>query len=108
MAGQDNIVEELKTGLERRRQGPLKKGCRGSRLVERMLADRKRHPPDESSPHQVSKVLGLLSRQGLLLAVELESPPIVCCRLLVTRLGLQGVAVLRRVSGDKQHQNYCS
>ena len=42
-----------------------------------------RHPPMETSPYQVLKVLGLVSRQGLLLVVDLESPPKVCCKQLV-------------------------
>ena len=36
--------------------------------------------------------MGLANRQGLILVVDLESPPIVCCKLLVIVSILQGVA----------------
>ena len=56
-------------------------------------ADCKRHPPVETNPHQVVKVLGLVSRQGLLLVADLESPPIACCKLSVMVSTFQVVAV---------------
>ena len=61
----------------------------GSEMCIRDRLDCKRHPPVETSPHQVLKVLGLVSRQGLLLVVDLESPPIVCCKLLVVTPNLR-------------------
>ena len=48
----------------------MKKGYRGPRLIGRTLADRKRQPPEYTSSHQVSKVLGLVRGQGFLLVTE--------------------------------------
>ena len=75
MADQDKIAEELNTN-SRRRQGPLKKGFRGSRLIERILVDCKSGPSETLS--HIMKVLGLDRWQGLHPVEEMESTSLAC------------------------------
>ena len=78
----------------------FKEGGRRSRRVGTQV-DCKRLRTEETNPQQVSKVLGLVDRQGLPQVVETESPPIVCCKLMAMRLRLHGVAVCRGITRDQ-------
>ena len=59
-----------------------------------MLADSKSHPPEETIQQQGFKVLEPTGTQDLPLVVEEESTPIASYNLSVTRIILQGVAIL--------------
>ena len=42
----------------------MNKGCRGPRLVGKMVTDCKRHPPEEASPNQFFERVGTNEQAG--------------------------------------------